>query len=133
MKNILLGILSVLIFAMFNGGLQAQSIQGTVVNSTDGNPVAGAKVTLLLATDTSYVLSVTTEEDGRFAMRIPRMWDSNNVLIDHLLRITADGYDTLCFGVDLGMIMECQSVFPSQPWKYGLTPKKSESIQKSKE
>lgn len=69
------------------GTLQAQTVKGTVSNAKDGAPLPYTNVTLMRASDTTFLRGTTTDSKGRFSL------DADTV--ESLLRISAIGFETM--------------------------------------
>lgn len=69
------------------GPLQAQTVKGTVSNAKDGTPLPFTNVTLMRASDTTFLRGTTTDSKGVFTL------DADTV--ETLLRISAIGFETL--------------------------------------
>lgn len=76
------------------GTLQAQTVKGTVSNAKDGAPLPYTNVTLMRASDTTFLRGTTTDSKGRFSL------DADTVA--SLLRISAIGFETLLMPVTDG-------------------------------
>ena len=76
------------------GTLQAQTVKGTVSNAKDGAPLPYTNVTLMRASDTTFLRGTTTDSKGRFSL------DADTV--ESLLRISAIGFETMMVPVTDG-------------------------------
>lgn len=99
-----------------------QHIMGSVVDATNNRPIENVKLELLRKDDSSFVCSTTTNSDGKYGLSFPQLTHDDGSLVLFLLRITADGYQSLCLGVDMSMIIEYQSIFPPIPCNFSLNP-----------
>lgn len=99
-----------------------QHIVGSVVDATNNKPIENAKLELLRKDDSSFVCSTTTNSEGKYGLSFPQLTHNDGSLVLFILRITADGYQSLCIGVDMSMIIECQSIYPHIPSIFPLKP-----------
>ncbi|MBR1549114.1 MAG: TonB-dependent receptor [Bacteroidales bacterium] len=76
------------------GTLQAQTVKGTVSNAKDGTPLPFTNVTLMRASDTTFLRGTTTDSKGAFSL------DADTV--ETLLRISAIGFETVMIPVAEG-------------------------------
>lgn len=97
-------------------------IMGSVVDATNNRPIENVKLELLRKDDSSFVCSTTTNSDGKYGLSFPQLTHDDGSLVLFLLRITADGYQSLCLDVDMSMIIEYQSIFPPIPCNFSLNP-----------
>ena len=97
-------------------------IMGSVVDATNNRPIENVKLELLRKDDSSFVCSTTTNSDGKYGLSFPQLTHDDGSLVLFLLRITADGYQSLCLGVDVSMIIEYQSIIPHIPSNFRLKP-----------
>ena len=99
-----------------------QHIVGSVVDNTNNRPIENVKLELLRDDDSSFVCSTTTNSDGKYGLEFPQLTNDDGSLVLYKLRITADGYQSLCIGVNMSMIIECQSIIPHRPSNFSLKP-----------
>lgn len=99
-----------------------QHIVGSVVDATNNKPIENAKLELLRKDDSSFVCSTTTNSEGKYGLSFPQLTHNDGSLVLFMLRITADGYQSLCIGVDMSMIIERQSIYPPIPSIFPLKP-----------
>ena len=97
-------------------------IVGSVVDITNNRPIENVKLELLRDDDSSFVCSTTTNHDGKYGLAFPQLIHDDGTLVLFKLRITADGYQSICLGVDMSMIIEYQSIIPHTPCNFGLRP-----------
>ena len=83
-KELLFNVISVL----FNLSLNAQDIQGQVLNER-GEALAYANVVLLTKSDSSFISGVVTSDDGHFLLVNPKKIS----LDEYLIRISSIGYN----------------------------------------
>ena len=95
---------------------------GSVADIINDKPLEGVKLELLREDDSTFVCSTTTDSNGKYGFSFPKLTNDDGTLVLFLLRITADGYHTRCFGLDMSMIFEYQSIIPKSPSKLYLMP-----------
>ena len=97
-KELLFNVISVL----FNLSLNAQDIQGQVLNER-GEALAYANVVLLTKSDSSFISGVVTSDDGHFLLVNPKKIS----LDEYLIRISSIGYNNkyLSPRLDMGTII----------------------------
>lgn len=108
-------------------------LAGIIIDTYSEKKLNGAKVTLFKEEDSSYVCSVTSDENGEFGLSIPLFdpKDRHRYLILHYLHIEAEGYKTFNIRVDCSMILESQSSLPPHPTTFRMTPNKNETPEKT--